>query len=145
MNAAWQVFVAALAAFVGGLEGLPVLGHFGYVAPPRDDGFGGFLPQALGAPRSHTIGRVVSPATHQARCVARRHRQAEPLLAADDGGELRGLAAARWPRAALRVLGGVRRAMRRGDAPMAVWRDGWREFSDDERQAFQAPSRGDAP
>ena len=144
MNAAWRVFVAALAAFVGGMEGLPVLSHFGYVAPPREDGFGGFLPQALGARGSRAIGRVVSPAAHQARCVARRRQQADPLLAADDGGELRGHAAARWPRAAFRVLGGVRRALRRSEAPMAVWRGGWREFSEDERETFRASSRGGA-
>ena len=137
MNAAWRILVAALAAFVGGREGLPVLSHFGYVAPPREDGFGGFLPQVLGARGSHAIGRVVSPAAHQARCVVRRRQQGEPLLAADDGGELRGLAAARWPRAALRVLGGVRRALRRSEAPMAVWRDGWREFSEDERETVR--------
>ncbi len=137
MNAAWRILVAALAAFVGGMEGLPVLSHFGYVAPPREDVFGGFLPQVLGARGSHAIGRVVSPAAHQARCVVRRRQQADPLLAADDGGELRGHAAARWPRAAFRVLGGVRRALRRSEAPMAVWRDGWREFSEYERETFR--------
>lgn len=145
MNAAWRILVAALAALVGGMEGLPMFGFYGYVAPPREDGFGGFLPQVLGAPRPNAIERVVSPAAHAARCVARRRQQAEPLLAADDGGALLGHAAARWPRASLRVLGGVRRALRRSEAPMVVWRDGWREFSDDERQAFQAPSRGDTP